>query len=475
VAPASADEEGASPRGAEQGAGGSSSAAPAASTATVEPPKTQQWESLFHLMASVFLARRFSARVVSLPKTTDRGTKWGNPDMLMVRSNALQAMEPFLRSAGIDVERFALVDDSPRAILSSVELKVGLGTNRALWFQAVAETAANSLWANEAWLVYTEPDGRDQSPDREVLALARSAEVGILEIVLREDEAGQASFDCVEHRAAPLRSRLRVGDVDAEQRIGLLTAAFELLGELETEGTFLDADGDAHKARLLLEQGLENLAAQVGFGRERSLAEATQAVRAGRPTWYRSLVCAALAEVEELVTVPSARGTWRDIDDAIRERVAYAQAEWLQSAIATLKRDGGGVGHALGPAQQQRKLRGATPSRGRAASSLRSSTCKSRPPVLVPQAPNLARSHTARYFLLCCAGPYGDSTTSSIHPWASLPARITRARDIVPTRSVGSTSTQVPRRTSVFWLSSAACFDRLLRLPERVCHCHVTS
>jgi hypothetical protein len=37
---------------------------------------------------------------------------------------------------------------------------------------------------------------------------------------------------------------------------------------------------------------------------------------------------------------------WSDIDEAIRERVAYAQAEWLQSAIATLKRDGAGIGTA---------------------------------------------------------------------------------------------------------------------------------
>ena len=87
----------------------------------------------------------------------------------------------------------------------------------------------------------------------------------------------------------------------------------------------------------------------------------------------------------------------------------------------------------LGPAQQQRKLRGAIPSRGRAASSLRSSTCKSRPPVLIPQAPDLARSHTARYFLCCCAGPQRSGRavlafrrvkmTYSSGPLVSVPVR----------------------------------------------------
>ena len=88
--------------------------------------------------------------------------------------------------------------------------------------------------------------------------------------------------------------------------------------------------------------------------------------------------------------------------------------QWLGGTIGQLRDKLAPYKKGLGPAQQRRKLRGAIPSRGRAASSLCSSTCKSRPPVLVPRAPGLARSHTARYFLCCCAGPHPTADFSCV-------------------------------------------------------------
>lgn len=293
--------------------------------------RNQQWESFLHLPASLVLARRFGARVLSLPKVADRGAKWGNPDMLMVRSSPLDTLGPFLRTKDIEVSEFRLVDDSPRAILASIELKFGLGRNRSAWFQAVAETAANSLWANEAWLVFAEPEGASEPLDSELLALARSAEIGILELALRDDD--RSAFEPVEHRTAVTRPRLRVADMDPGQRIGLLTAAHGLLTDFQSEGTFLDEEGNANKARELLQQGLSNLGQQTGFV-DRRLSEALEPMRRARPDVLRRLVEASLEQVTELVPF---EGVWPAVENSIRESVVVAAAERLQRDVKDLR------------------------------------------------------------------------------------------------------------------------------------------
>lgn len=298
----------------------------------VEGVRNQQWESLLHLPASLVLARRFGARVLSLAKITDRGAKWGNPDILMVRSSPLETLEPFLREREIDVSKFRLVDETPQAILSSIELKFGLAGNRSLWFQAVAETAANSLWANEAWLVFMELESVPGSLDRELLALARSAEIGILELVLRHDDG--VYFDVVEHRAAVIRPRLRVADMDPEQRIGLLGSAHRLLADFVEAGTFLDADGNANKARVLLMQALCNLRSQTGFG-GRPLSEAL-APMGRNQSFLGALAVASLDHVAELLTT-QADLAWVEIQNSIQNSVVAIQADRAQRDIADLR------------------------------------------------------------------------------------------------------------------------------------------
>jgi hypothetical protein len=300
-----------------------------------------QWESFLHLPASLALAQRFGARVLSLPKASDRAVKWGNPDMLMIRPSAIESLDYFLRQRDIDISRFRAVDDSAKAILSSIELKFDLRRNRSKWFQAVAETAANSLWANEAWLVFVDAERSTEPLDRELLALARSAEIGILELALRSDDGDY--IEVIEHRPATVRARLRVGDLDAEQRCGLLSGAHQLLVDYERDGSFLDAEGDVHVARVLLQQALQNLQEQTGFSR-RSLADALAPLREANGDFVGRVARASIDLVQELI--PRAEDTaWPELQRAIRKTVFADEAELLQHDLEALRQHGMGGSH----------------------------------------------------------------------------------------------------------------------------------
>ncbi len=231
--------------------------------ASLEQPKTRQhWESFLHLPLTIALSSRFSSTVLSLPTATD-AVRWGNPDMLMVRANTLvQAEED---DSELDAELFQLVDATPQCVLSSIEVKGGLERDRAQMFTSISEAAANSRWANEAWLVFMDWEPSEQGLDDDVVSLARSVEVGLLEMRY-EQKAG--TLRTIVHHAAPIRTSLRVDDLklSTRERSGLLRHAQKLLaGWQEGVEYFLAREGDELKALQLARQSVQNLRRQKGF------------------------------------------------------------------------------------------------------------------------------------------------------------------------------------------------------------------
>lgn len=255
-------------------AGGPPATAPTATAGEPAPAGRQHWESFLHLPLTVALSTHFSSRVVSLENATDN-VRWGNPDMLMLRPSPLSRVQDF--DPSLNPTAFRVVDVSPECILASIEIKGGLDRDRAKLFTAVAEAAANSRWANEAWLVFVDWEPTEQGLDEDVVSLARSVEVGLLEV--RPTEYVH-TLRTIVHHAAPTRATLRIGELTRE-RVGVLHAAQKLL-ELwsQDETTFLDVDSAEQKARLLLQQAFENLRRQKGFTASRSLTDLLQPLRA---------------------------------------------------------------------------------------------------------------------------------------------------------------------------------------------------
>jgi hypothetical protein len=268
------------------GPGGTAETGPGAGPKTAEPvavavheapgPQAQQrryWESLLHFPLTIALSSQFSARVTSLPTATD-SVRWGNPDMLMLRPSPLARVQEY--DPGLEPKTFSVVDVSPECILASIEVKGGLDRDRAALFTAIAEAAANSRWANEAWLVFVDWTPTNQGLDEDVVSLARSVEVGLLEVRVRDDTP---ALQVTVHYAPPTRATLRVGELTRD-RVGVLRAAQEILRTWESPTpTFLDVDFAAQKARLLAQQALGNLRGQVGFTNGKSLRELLQPLR----------------------------------------------------------------------------------------------------------------------------------------------------------------------------------------------------
>jgi hypothetical protein len=194
--------------------------------------------------------------------------------MLMLRPSPLSRVQEF--DPSLDPAVFRAVDVSPECILASIEVKGRLDRDRAKLFTAVAEAAANSRWANESWLVFVFRDPAEQGLDEDMVSLARSVEVGLLEV--RPTEKPH-SLRTIVHHAAPTRATLRIGELTRE-RVGVLQAAQALLKLWSQDvTTFLDVDHAEQKARLLLEQAFGNLRRQKGFTASGSLTDLLKPLR----------------------------------------------------------------------------------------------------------------------------------------------------------------------------------------------------
>jgi hypothetical protein len=219
-------------------------------------------EAAMHFVATCGLSINFGSKLVSLPTTVDP-ISWGNADMLMLRGNPSRQRIDDLK---LDPEVLKIADSSPECILSSIELKYDLERNRRLWFQAVAEAAANSRWANESLLVHVTPEGQRPALDDEVVSLARTAEIGILEISAAQND-GRYSLETNVLVAPSRRPLLRLAELSSS-RDGLLQEAHKLLSSWKQNDvvTYLDEDGAPSKLLRLLMQAIENLKRQASFG-----------------------------------------------------------------------------------------------------------------------------------------------------------------------------------------------------------------
>ncbi len=183
--------------------------------------------------------------------------------MLMLRQNVLAGRIEDSEELKLSAEPFRLIDNSPECILSSIEVKYDVVTDRSKMFGALAEAAANSRWANESWLVFMDPKPSEILPD--IIPLARSIEVGILEVRISRDSRENARvLELKVHCEAPIRSALRFSEL-GDDRDSVLKEVDELLKDWQgEEPTFLDADGAPAKAVRLLQQAFVNVRNQSG-------------------------------------------------------------------------------------------------------------------------------------------------------------------------------------------------------------------
>ena len=237
--------------------------------------KTEEpWESLLHLPISIALAKELDCLVCSLPTTTGK-TLWGNPDILFIRSTPSRNL--FEHDKDLDLEIFKRVDDTPELILASAEIKY-LSARRSDFFQAIAECAANSRWANETWLIFARDENKGEPVEEDILSLARSSEVGLFEIFVDPEDVDEPELLIKVHHEAPTRTSLRLKGMAQHQQTSkkLLEIAQRLIRDwddapdsvqegFQTEKFFDLAEESTGKAVILMHQALANLKLQRGF------------------------------------------------------------------------------------------------------------------------------------------------------------------------------------------------------------------
>lgn len=266
-----------------------------------------QWEGFFHFSASIALSELFQAKVKSLPKSVD-SVKWGNPDILMIRSSSFADLEyasPADSNRKIDLSLLRKVDATPACVLSSIELKFNLLGSRSAWFQAVSEAAANSRWANEGWLLFIDIQKDDSYLDEveipgDALSLARSVEIGVIEMKIIKEGDFHRMITKI-HQQAPLRTTLRLEEMNPKDRYGLLYSAQDLIAEWDKSvdefQTYLDGDGPEDKIRILLEDSIKNLKIQTGFSGDKIKEQIDLlSVNANNPRALKAGVSASLAQ-----------------------------------------------------------------------------------------------------------------------------------------------------------------------------------
>ncbi len=289
----------------------------------------RHWESFLHLPLTMALSEQFSARVQSLSNALDN-VRWGNPDMLMLRSSALSEIDDL--HPLLDPAAFRIVDGSPECILASIEVKGGLDRDRAKVFTAISETAANSRWANEAWLVFVDWNPTDAPLADELVSLARSVEIGLVEV--RIGEGGPLRL--IVHHTAPTRPTLRIDELPRE-RVGILRAAQELLAKWKQgEMTFLDVDGAEHKARVLVQQALANLRAQKGFAGAASLADLLAPLRRDDAAWLDQALKASLGLAAQAAGLSVDADLLAILGDACDQALVKREADAMRADLEAL-------------------------------------------------------------------------------------------------------------------------------------------
>jgi len=225
----------------------------------ISEPERRNWESFLHFIATICLAKKFNSKIFSLPpKTTNR--KWANPDMIMIRDNWI--------SKGSDIKNFSelisMVDSSPKFIMSSIELKFNIGSQRVNVLNALSETAINGGWANENWLVFMDTADPKTEFDPDALEFAKRNNIGIVEILIGEDEF----FDI--RIVLPLEKKnfLYLSSDFSEKRTHLLEKITSIISDFRTNSTFRSENGNYMQIAELLSQAYDNLKIQSGFTKD---------------------------------------------------------------------------------------------------------------------------------------------------------------------------------------------------------------
>jgi len=225
--------------------------------------KPKNWESLIHFPATIALANRCDAEGTSLPPK-QLNVLWGNPDMLAVRDGDLESVLREMETGIVDM--LGQVHSAPQLVLTSVELKYDCAARRAVFFPALAETAANSSWANEALLLYFEParGGEVQAPDEEAIVLARQLGVRTARLFIRVSGDGEPSLYWEDLTKPEIRPNLSLVDRHADAR-ALLSAAADSIRRFDGDSSYTRQEGNTNMAARLLVSAAMNLRCQTGF------------------------------------------------------------------------------------------------------------------------------------------------------------------------------------------------------------------
>lgn len=226
----------------------------------------ENWESLMHLPTTILLSYEFSARLYSLKQRTSK-MKWANPDMLMIRNSQGYTSE----DNQISHEILDLVDTTPKYILSSIELKYGMGRSRTNVLSALSETAINGNWANENWLVYMDNPEDPSVFEDDSMEYAQTNGIGIIKIeVLNGKSKDAPELSMIVISPAKIRHQLLLNSDFTKdgKKSGLVSAIEAIVSEYNEKGSYLDYQYNYAKLAELLIQAFDNLLIQPGFSSE---------------------------------------------------------------------------------------------------------------------------------------------------------------------------------------------------------------
>ncbi len=220
----------------------------------------RQWEGFLHFPATLVLSKKFKGVVVSLPKAQGEQAYYSNPDMVVV-SDRYAHLEGDLDEHLEVIRQFGA---EARYVLTSVELKYNI-KNRKNFILAVAETTANSSWANASWLVFMQQpsvdrDIGDKFPDENSLEIARRSQIGVLEIIVAADGD---YLDYIPHVYPTTRPALTIetSKIFDTKYLEIAKDALDIFKQSEKD----TVRSPVQRVAALLKQATKNLEKQTGF------------------------------------------------------------------------------------------------------------------------------------------------------------------------------------------------------------------
>lgn len=225
-------------------------------------------EAFLHIPLTFLLSEEFNSRVISMPGILDK-LKWANPDMLMIRDSPNYYV---LRSEQ-SISQIKLIDSSPQYILSSVEIKFNIGTNRTNVLNALYQTASHGLWANETWLIFFDDDSTETDFDPDSIAFASATGVGIKRMIIKTNSttAGAPSVILETILNPQIRNNIRLNpafSADGDRK-NLMDEIVRIVEKFDQDGadggSYLDREGQYVKLADLLLNAHRNIIKQSGY------------------------------------------------------------------------------------------------------------------------------------------------------------------------------------------------------------------